>query len=622
MADPIATVDPTAFLAGGGVAGALIARHDWEPTVLGAPKTWPASLKTVMAMVLRCPEPMAVLWGPDGVMIYNNAYAAFIGDAHPGLLGSKVREAFPRAAAFMDKMMRAVLSGESLAIRDRELTLARRGRAEPVWMNITYSPILGDDAEPAGVLVLVTDTTQRVEAELKAAAETSRQRRMFTQAPGFISILWGPEHVFEFVNNTHRRLFGGTVEGKAFRKAFPLLRRLPKVLDQVYETGERYTAHAERVMAPVDNPINELFVDFVLEPITDDDGRVRGVFCEGFDVTNEVRARKAADETQARLSAAFDVARLGSHEWDLATMTPVMDARAREIFGFTSDEPLTLESYISRMDPDDLARHAAVWPGPTQRRQLEYRIHLPSGATRHVVSISDVVPGPDGRLNRVVGVIADVTERKRAEERQRLLINELNHRVKNTLATVQSIAAHTLRAARDAASARDAFEARLMALAATHDLLTSESWHGAWMADVVDAAAAPFQSDRRRQIRHSGPAVWLAAQRALALSMALHELATNAVKYGALSLPAGHVAVRWRKTRDGDLALSWTEQDGPPVQPPTHTGFGSRLLERGLARELGGEVDFQLKPDGARCEIRFPLEDPNQASAPEPAAPI
>jgi PAS domain S-box-containing protein len=352
----------------------------------------------------------------------------------------------------------------------------------------------------------------------------------------------------------------------------------------------------------------------VIQPIRDGAGAIAGVFVEGFDVTDQVRAQQAANESERRLSAATAIARLGVFELDIENGVLVMDDRAREIFGFERDEALTIAKLVSRIAPDDAARATSLTAKET-RRQIEYRIQLPDGTSRNVATLRDVTRAPDGKAIRMIGVMADATERRRAENHQRLLINELNHRVKNTLATVQSIAAQTLRAAPDTASARASFEARLMALAATHDVLTAESWHGARIADVVSSAMAPFESTRRPQIQRLGPPVWVSAPRALALSMALHELATNAVKYGALSEPGGRVNIRWRRTKASELVLEWVEQGGPPVAPPTRSGFGTRLVQRSLARELGGQVEFHFAPEGVSCEIRFPIaEAPPQAT--------
>jgi two-component sensor histidine kinase len=192
---------------------------------------------------------------------------------------------------------------------------------------------------------------------------------------------------------------------------------------------------------------------------------------------------------------------------------------------------------------------------------------------------------------------------KRAEELQRLLVNELNHRVKNTLATVQSISVQTLRGAADLRSARMALDDRIISLSRAHDLLTDASWEGADLADVVARAMQPFDAAR---LRLSGPALTVAPRHALTLSLALHELATNASKYGALSVAGGGVDLSWR-AEDGVLTLSWRERGGPAVAQPTRRGFGSRLLEEGIDRELGGRTRVTYAPDGVRCEISTPL---------------
>lgn len=202
-------------------------------------------------------------------------------------------------------------------------------------------------------------------------------------------------------------------------------------------------------------------------------------------------------------------------------------------------------------------------------------------------------------------------ERARSDARQRLLINELNHRVKNTLATVQSIAAHSFRIG-DPNAGRAAFEARLFALSKTHDVLTRENWEGANLQDIVQEAMAPYTRDNAERFKAIGEPLQLPPRIALPLAMALHELSTNAAKYGAFSTEMGEVTVEWALIRVEDgprLVLKWTELGGPPTELPTHKGFGSRLIERGLTRELGGTVDLDYRPTGLVCTISFPLPE-------------
>jgi two-component sensor histidine kinase len=239
------------------------------------------------------------------------------------------------------------------------------------------------------------------------------------------------------------------------------------------------------------------------------------------------------------------------------------------------------------------------------------------------LTASRVDPG-DGRPYLVV-IISDITARKQVEAEQqhyqgqlRLLINELNHRVKNTLATVQSMASQTLKTEPDPLTAFDKFESRLMGLSQVHDVLTRESWHGAGLSDVAERALTPFTPpDGEGRLVIDGPPVWLAPGGALTMALIFHELATNALKYGALSNGDGRVVLGW--TYDAatrDLALTWTETGGPLVAPPTRRGFGSRLIERSLRGELKGAATMDWRPEGLVCTMRATLSDPVEAMSP------
>jgi PAS domain S-box-containing protein len=214
-----------------------------------------------------------------------------------------------------------------------------------------------------------------------------------------------------------------------------------------------------------------------------------------------------------------------------------------------------------------------------------------------------------GQVIGLVGVSVDISDRKRDEDRLRLMINELNHRVKNTLATVQAIAWQTLRGA--SIAVRSTLENRLLAVASAHDVLTRKKWEGGALDDVVSGALVPF-GGRGGRFQVSGPPLLLCPRAALALAMGLHELATNAIKHGALSVASGRVEINW-DILSGDvlsLRLSWTERGGPPVSPPTRRGFGIRLLERTLAQDLGGSAQISFDAlEGITCLIEAPLAE-------------
>jgi PAS domain S-box-containing protein len=212
------------------------------------------------------------------------------------------------------------------------------------------------------------------------------------------------------------------------------------------------------------------------------------------------------------------------------------------------------------------------------------------------------------RFVGVVAMLVDISERKRAEESQKALIAELNHRVKNTLATVQSVAMQTAREAESLACFRDAFDGRLIALAKAHDLLTRNSWRGASLGDLLAHELAPYPASA---ISLDGPPVELGAPAALTFGMMFHELATNAAKHGAFSAPEGRVSVRWSSASGERLEFEWREEEGPQVVAPERRGFGLRLLENAAQRDLGGRTELDFAPEGLRCRIFASLGGPS-----------
>jgi two-component sensor histidine kinase len=257
--------------------------------------------------------------------------------------------------------------------------------------------------------------------------------------------------------------------------------------------------------------------------------------------------------------------------------------------------------------PSERPLHRAGRGETVPEQVLEVRFD--NGDRRMLLMRAAALRGSTGELQGAVAAAADVTERHRYEDHLKLLVNELNHRVKNTLAIVQSIATLTLKDVRP--DARAAFEERLLNLSAVHNLLTDENWH----STSLDSVARTSLRAARERVSFAGDDLRLRPKSAVALSMALHELGTNAIKYGALSIERGRVSVRW-STGDGRFRLRWEERDGPPVSPPAHRGFGSRMIERGLAAELQGEVHIDWQPQGVVCTIDAPLAAIHDEEAP------
>jgi two-component sensor histidine kinase/PAS domain-containing protein len=321
-------------------------------------------------------------------------------------------------------------------------------------------------------------------------------------------------------------------------------------------------------------------------------------------------------ETLERQKRTFDLAmtasRMGTWRYTLGDNICVYDENAQRLYGLTDARFLHDGQGVKfKFHPDDIELMwsrvgQALDPRADGRYDVEYRVRQLDGSWRWLSAWGLVEfdgDGPDRRPVAIAGASMDLTERKQAEELQRMLFNELNHRVKNTLATIQAITAQTLRSASDLPSARQAVEHRIRAMAQAHDLLTMRDWTGADLKDVVKRTLDTFAP---AQMKMSGIAVDVSPKHTLALSLALHELATNATKYGALSRPEGRVCVEWG-AQDGLLRVNWEESGGPIVAPPVKKGFGSRLLEDLLVRDLGGATELNFCASGLRCSITAAL---------------
>jgi PAS domain S-box-containing protein len=893
------------FLTDGGETGALIAAFDWANTPLGPIERWPQSLKTALGLLLRSPVPIVMLWGPDGIMLYNDGYSGFAGNRHPGLLGSKVLEGWPEAAELNARVMETGMAGGTLEYRDLELSLNRYGKFEPVFIDVFYSPVIDESGTPGGVIAIVIETTERILSERRAAFLTSLAERLRAladpreiaqatadmigaqlgvdcagygevtdgddgrvvtirdawHAPGAHSIVGeyhldryatsfmadfeaGRSVVFDDVANDPRT--ADTPEGARIRALeiqaqviVPLVRDgvLAAMLfvhsaqprawpaediatiraaaertwselararaEQALRRGEErmrlalvaggfsdwyWNAATDRIrfspraaanlgIPPTFEPSSKDIAAAVIEedraatlaagekaledgepylieyrmmrptgelawiatygqPVRGDDGNVHGVigisqeitarkqadealrereqqlsafvtqttaglaqvdltgrftlvndrFCEitGYtrealfertmqsithaddlprniplferavaegtpythekrylrpdgsivwvnnsvavirrasgepygvlavtlDVTERRRAEEALRKSEESIRLAIEGAGMAAWEMDLETMIGIWSSNRFDILGYPrpTDRRGTVEQWLDRIHVEDRAMVAAA----TERCftegtpfTLEYRIHrADNGEERWLHSYGNRIDGRAGEPARFVGVSFDITGQKRAEQHQRLLINELNHRVKNTLAIVQAISHQSFAGEGLSRDARHAFEGRLAALSAAHNLLTDQNWEGASLHQVIGDGMAAYHAGERVTIH--GPDLPLAPKTSVSLAMAVHELATNATKYGSLSQPGGRIDINW-EVADDRLRLVWRESGGPPVSVPARRGFGSRMIERGLAAELGGTVRIDFAPAGLVCTVEAPL---------------
>jgi PAS domain S-box-containing protein len=399
--------------------------------------------------------------------------------------------------------------------------------------------------------------------------------------------------------------------------------RVLALYDRAYSSPDNPTYQAEFRIRRADNGA-ERWVVTIGRVYFDAGGRP----LRGIGTLRDIDKRRRMEET-VRLSEehhrlAIAANRLGTWDTDLLRGEHRWSAEYRELWGLPPDapaDPALLEPLIAQKDWQRLQLALAGAREGDGRVNIELPFtHAGNGSARWALLQGQILFDSDGTPVRVLGIVMDTTERKQAEERQRLLLNELNHRVKNTLATVQAIVSQTLRSTPDPESAFERVQARLMALSNTHNLLNATSWAGATLGDVLGAELRPYRNQGERVVLRGEP-VDLDARTALAFGLIAHELATNAAKYGALSVPAGRLEISWRVVGEAgsrQVELTWREKDGPPVAEPTRKGFGSRLVERSI-RDLHGTAEIDYAPAGLVCRMSF-LLDPWAASRAEESA--
>jgi len=325
-------------------------------------------------------------------------------------------------------------------------------------------------------------------------------------------------------------------------------------------------------------------------------------------------ARRALADEEKRRSVALAAASLSSWVWDVRADRIECDATLPPLFALPSATVLRPRDVLQAIDPRDLPQIQRLFRETLNGEQDyagEYRVRG-TEPTRWLAARGRVVErSASGRPQLVFGVNYDVTERKSAEQRQRLLLRELNHRVKNTLATVQALANQTVRHASEPRQFLEAFSARLQALGKAHSLLSDNEWRGISLAELVRLEVLVFADAGASRISTSGPDVLLDPDRAVGLALVLHELASNALIHGSLSVATGRLVLDWMVVGtpgDRRLDLSWTEGGGPSVREPAREGFGSILIKRSLAKTLSSEVVHEYRPGGVHARISLPLD--------------
>lgn len=524
-------------------------------------------------------------------------YEDFLSTVHPDDLG-RMKSALAASIA----------SGSDYDIEYRILDTSGAVR----WVLVQGQPSYDADGRPLTMVGISLDVTRRKDTEAALSESEARFRNMSDFAPVMV---WttDPSGYCTYLNARWCEFTGQSrEEGLGFGwldATHPDDRAMAEAI--FVDSNARAAPFRLEYRLRQSNGVYRWAID-AAAPRFSDDGRFLGYIGSVIDIDDRKTMEAALEASNERFRGA-----IAANEGVIWTN----DASGRMLGNQTGWTALTGQSYdeyqgygwAKAVHPDDAQPTIDAWSEAVRERKtfiFEHRVRRHDGEWRQFSIRAVPLINAEGEVREWVGVHTDITDRKQADEHRLLLTRELTHRVKNTMATVQAIVGQTLRSAATVEEATDAINARIGSLSEAHNVLTREQWQGALLVDVVEQALAPFRSGTGDRFSIEGPKIKLRPRTALAFAMATHELATNAVKYGALSVDAGRVAIGWSVIEENEgesLAFTWRETGGPVVVVPTRKGFGSRMIERALASELTGTARIEFNADGIHFEARAPL---------------
>jgi PAS domain S-box-containing protein len=561
--------------------------------------------------ILRSAIDPVVVMDPQGTILDWSARAeAAFGWSRDEVLGRGLIEVLAplrHQTAYRQLLSRRMASEAPPAERQKSQLMAVRKDGAVIPIEVSLAAF--GDADASLFLGFIRDVTDRVEVHDRLAASEARFRAAISAVDG---ILW--------TNDASGQMIGDQPGWSDLTGQTPNQYQGFGWADAVHPDDAEPTIQAWNAAVSQGGPFtfehrvrrhDGVWRDFAIRAVAalEADGSIREWIGVHTDITERKRAEERLREGEARFRAMADSA--PAPVWMTSAEGGITFANeAFAAFAGVDAEALLGDAWIRMIHPEDIlavgvkraaARNADEGP---QAYGFEARFLCGGGAYRWMVANARPQIDARGQFQGYIGMAMDMTETKQAEARQRLLINELNHRVKNTLASIQSIVRQTLRPEETPVQVRERLIERLLAMSAAHDVLTRESWEGAALEEIVLQGVAPFVDDQEPgRIAIGGPTLRVGASTALSLALAVHELATNAAKYGALSTPAGKVAIAWERAGEDGAILIWTERDGPPVSPPARKGFGTRLLDRGLAADLGGQPKLTFAAEGVRAVL-------------------
>ena len=611
----------------------LINEFDWSQTPLGAIPNWAESLKGAVRVMMASSSPMVMLIGPDGVLIYNDAYAEFAGQRHPQIFGLPATEAWPEIADFNREKIAMGLRGEALTLRDQELVLNRHGHPESGWMDLHYSPVLGEDGLPMGTLCLVHETTERVLAE-KALARSEERLSLALSGSSLVGT-WD----WDIANNVV------TADDK-FAEMYgidPLRAGLGVEIEQFFDAihpddRERVSAEIAAAVADGSNYRSEYRL------LCKEGGGVRWIVASGrarqdangqptrfpgvaVDITEQKQISEALAESELRFRTLADT--MPQMVWSTLAdgYHDYYNARWYEFTGMPVGST-DGEAWNGVFHPEDQPRAWEVWRhslATGEPYQIEYRLRHHSGDYRWTLGLALPVRDANGTIVRWFGTCTDIHEARLAAEEREPVAQELSHRIKNIFAVLTGIISLSARNRPEIKPFADELRQRIYALGEAHNFVRPHSHisrppegQGS-LRVLIERLLLPYEEDNGARIEFVGDDAEIDDGAATPMALLIHELGTNAAKYGALSRDGGRVMLMG--ARDGErYHLSWKELGGPALgagEGPA--GFGSRLISLSVEGQLRGKLVRVWEADGLRVEIDLPVNALRRVSVQEEA---
>jgi PAS domain S-box-containing protein len=430
------------FLAGGGEMGALTRAKDWSKTPVGPVSHWPQSLQTTLGILLKCKFPMFLWWGPELVCFYNDAYRPSLGQdgKHPYILGMPAAEAWSEIWHVIKPLIDQVLAGEEAVwFEDMLVPIYRNGKIEDVYWTFSYSPVNDESGKIAGVLVTCNETTDKLITKKKLEESERNLRSIILQAPVAIAIFRGPDYVVEIANARALELWGRKEKEVMNKPILGVMSELESqgikdLLDHVYQTGEHFEAAEFPVQLLRGGKLDNVYINFVYQPLYDSDGVINGIITIGFEVTRQVIARKEIEESEEKLNVVILASELGTWELDLKTDEISLSERYLQIFGYNEGADIPHSIFIRHLHPDDVIIRESAFAEALKTSVLSYesRIIWNDGSIHWIEAKGKVFYDEAGQPDKLLGTIRDITNEKysqreleESEEKFRLLADSM-----------------------------------------------------------------------------------------------------------------------------------------------------------------------------------------------------